>query len=568
MAFNLNKLVQPECGASNPLVATAHQIAMMRPSTSGAVQANANLQSSISAASTMAATMCNEFRQQEALPQLLQSKLSMTNKTGPMIRNIPVGIGTQLQQSQQQMTNVFYTQQALQQQQQQQQQHNLNQQQASFVSAGDQLETKYRNDMINSQKVKDEGKVDDIEFWQGLSQSFIGPTTFSTTSRASTSKTVEQSEPTTSTKTSIDQDKKTTEILTDPISEAEIDSEIPLTKSELRAHSKQDLEYTFEDRNPFLGQHADPFAEGLKALERDDIPSAALLFEAAVQKNDKDPVAWRYLGTTQAQNEQDLLAIKALRNCLVLDPTDQAARLAIAPSLVNENYSHETCKNLLEWLINHDKYKSLGASLEMFYALDNQMDDMTRLDSTTHRGHYLYVREQFINAARASPDMPDPDVQNMLGVLLNMDGAYTEAVDCFKSALSVNENDSLLWNRLGATLANGNKPEEAVVAYRRALELSPGFIRSRYNLAISLIHLNCYEEAAKQLVLILNTQAAGKGSGNVTVRTRSITSRAIWNTLRTVATLMNKPNLYPFIDGKNLDAVNLEIFGQERGSAD
>ena len=51
----------------------------------------------------------------------------------------------------------------------------------------------------------------------------------------------------------------------------------------------------------------------------------------------------------------------------------------------------------------------------------------------------------------------------------------------------------MLWNRLGATLANGQRSAESIDAYRRALELSPGFIRARYNLGISCINLNAYK---------------------------------------------------------------------------
>lgn len=55
------------------------------------------------------------------------------------------------------------------------------------------------------------------------------------------------------------------------------------------------------------------------------------------------------------------------------------------------------------------------------------------------------------------------------------------------------QKDSRLWNRLGATLANGQRSAEAVNAYYRALELSPGFIRARYNLGISCVNLGVYK---------------------------------------------------------------------------
>ena len=53
--------------------------------------------------------------------------------------------------------------------------------------------------------------------------------------------------------------------------------------------------------------------------------------------------------------------------------------------------------------------------------------------------------------------------------------------------------DAMLWNKLGATLANSNKSGEAVEAYRKALEYLPGFTRSRYNLGVSCINLGAYK---------------------------------------------------------------------------
>lgn len=57
--------------------------------------------------------------------------------------------------------------------------------------------------------------------------------------------------------------------------------------------------------------------------------------------------------------------------------------------------------------------------------------------------------------------------------------------------------DYLLWNRLGATLANGGDPEQAVDAYRRALEIKPTFTRAIANLGVACLNIGVYREAAE-----------------------------------------------------------------------
>lgn len=86
-----------------------------------------------------------------------------------------------------------------------------------------------------------------------------------------------------------------------------------------------------------------------------------------------------------------------------------------------------------------------------------------------------------------------------------MMGEYGEARESWVGALSEKPEDYLLWNRLGATLANGGNPEEAVDAYRRALELRPTFTRAIFNLGVACLNIGVHREAAEHCELHIHT---------------------------------------------------------------
>ncbi|KAJ4287980.1 Peroxisomal membrane signal receptor PTS1 [Kalmusia sp. IMI 367209] len=270
----------------------------------------------------------------------------------------------------------------------------------------------------------------------------------------------------------------------------------------LNTHSVGDPpmgDYLFEQNNLFK-DITNPFEEGIKIMEEGgNLSLAALAFEAAVQKDPQHIAAWVKLGESQAQNEKETPAIRALEQALKLDPSNLEALMGLAVSYTNEGYESTAYRTLERWLAT--KYPTL---IKEPLSSDAEMGFTDR--------HLLHekVTNLFIQAAQLSPtgEQMDPDVQVGLGVLFYGVEEYEKAVDCFGAALASTESGTtnsssqvhLLWNRLGATLANSGRSEEAIDAYSRALGLRPNFVRARYNLGVSCINIGCFTEAAQHLL--------------------------------------------------------------------
>ncbi|KAL7932173.1 hypothetical protein V8C35DRAFT_307573 [Trichoderma chlorosporum] len=335
--------------------------------------------------------------------------------------------------------------------------------------------------------------------------------------------------------------------------------------------------YMFEEENIFREQK-NAFAEGVRVMkEGGNLSLAALAFEAAVQQNPDHVEAWVYLGAAQAQNEKETAAIRALEQALKLDPNNLDAMMGLAVSYTNEGYDSTAYRTLERWL--SVKYPTILDPANLHPVADMGFTDRQQLHDK--------VTSLFIRAAQLSPDGEhmDPDVQVGLGVLFYGAEEYDKAVDCFQSALhsselgTTNQQEQLplLWNRLGATLANSGRSEEAIAAYEQALSLAPNFVRARYNLGVSCININCHQEAASHFLAaldmhktieksgrskayeILGDGAAGQVDQALDRMSAQNRSSTLYDTLRRVFTQMGRKDLAD----KTIPGVDPDIFRPE-----
>jgi len=296
-------------------------------------------------------------------------------------------------------------------------------------------------------------------------------------------------------------------------------------------HAERDP-YKFEPgfANPFLDK-PDSFERGKELFHQGTLGEAVLAFEAAVQQDPNNSDAWRFLGTAHAFNDQDKMAIGALRQAVQTDPENIEALLDLGVSCTNELAQNEAMSTLKNWLRMHPEYREIHG-LSEGDVIDQGIPELERVIT-------MFVRASEIQNS-------DPDVFVVLGVLYNLSRDFDKAEKAFDRALELDPSDFSVWNKLGATQANSPKPsgsKDAIACYRRALELKPNYVRAWVNMGISYANRRMHDLAAKYYLkaLSLNAQATH-----------------VWTYLETALAWMNRSDLEA-----KLQQRNVELFREE-----
>ena len=297
--------------------------------------------------------------------------------------------------------------------------------------------------------------------------------------------------------------------------------------------------FTAPAGNPYIG-HVRAFAKGQELLAAGRTADATLAFEAEIAQRPENADAWRMLGMAQADGDNDQQAIAALTAAHSLDPANLGTLMALAVSLCNDLHRERSVNVLAEWIRANPRYAALPVPpLEQVRPQDMPRDGFEGMEAGVENfeGFEEMVESYsrcmqtltLFNEALATPGgRADPDVQIGLGLLYNLTYDYDQAAEMFGAALAQRPEDSMLWNKLGATLANSNRNEEAIDAYRHALQIRPGYIRAHSNLAISLINADQPLEAAKEFLRALELDPSADH---------------IWENLRIAFSMMHREDL-------------------------
>ncbi|KAA2317059.1 tetratricopeptide repeat protein [Puniceibacterium sp. HSS470] len=102
---------------------------------------------------------------------------------------------------------------------------------------------------------------------------------------------------------------------------------------------------------------------------------------------------------------------------------------------------------------------------------------------------------------RTLMDYPnDPDLLHLLGVARLAHGSITAAIKALEAAcVHAPVPSPEAHNNLGIALRKGQRPEDAIAAFRNALETRPGYAEAMYNLAVTSMDLADFATAADLL---------------------------------------------------------------------
>lgn len=244
------------------------------------------------------------------------------------------------------------------------------------------------------------------------------------------------------------------------------------------------------------------------ALEKGEIEKYAQKYQELVQAHPTTPGYHFGLGYTYTQMKEYDAALKELQKAIELDPNIEYAHYVIGWIHLNSEYADANpAEGLASW--NKEEQldpKSLGA-LQVYadranYYLrmgdaDSAEKDFEKItlyafapaDITGARDRIAEIRALRDELARRQADVQDNpddvDARYKLGVVQYKSGKVDEAIVTWRKAVEMKPENTTVRNSLGKALLEQERFQEASEQFRKVVELDPQSDAACYNLAVA-----------------------------------------------------------------------------------
>ena len=231
---------------------------------------------------------------------------------------------------------------------------------------------------------------------------------------------------------------------------------------------------------------------GIKALNIKAYQKAALYFGEALQFKPEDALLYRLMGDAYARDGDLKDAIAQYRKAFEFNSADIEIKQNLAGYLSNYGVELTGAQRWEEAIDAYQEALQLTPTLNIAYA---NLVDVLWKRANTHRksGHIDKAIDAYLQLIQVDADA---DAHSLLGELYLKKGAYSQAIDAFRSAFSAKPDDWQSRKNLVAAyhhyaqhLDSKERYNEAIDQLRLALALSP----QQVNLRLSII--NTYQLA-------------------------------------------------------------------------
>lgn len=224
------------------------------------------------------------------------------------------------------------------------------------------------------------------------------------------------------------------------------------------------------EKNPYK-DHSDSDLNCLITIG--SLSERILAAEVLTTRDPNNQQGWRQLGYFQQANEIDPQAIAAFLTATRLDPNDLDAWVALAASCANESCIP-------------DAYDAIG---HVFAIKPNPNTSPNAQD----------MEQQ----AKDTMSLPR---YTAAAILYNISGDHEKAATLLQSLTTAFKENWAIFNRIGASLANSQRYDEAIKIYDQLLSNGLDYPRVHYNKGIALMCTDQHCEAARSFITAIERQ--------------------------------------------------------------